>query len=152
MEVDEENFLVIENRATPKWWWLVHPALPEPWRGLWKAWADSPPGWGGSQEKWKSPDGQSGLSLVSLSIGQRAVVARFGLPAADSSLAFGALSMHQAGLEAALFQPAHDLVIGEMDTKQLSFLSSIGSHWAGSNTAWAAARTTCFGAWRTPRG
>ncbi len=26
--VDEQNFLVIENRATPKWWWLVHPALP----------------------------------------------------------------------------------------------------------------------------
>lgn len=26
--IDEENFLVIENRAT-KWWWLVHPALPK---------------------------------------------------------------------------------------------------------------------------
>jgi hypothetical protein len=89
VEVDEENFLVIETRATPKWWWLVHPALPEPWPGLWKASADFPPGWGGSQEKWKSPDGQSGLPLVSLSIsiGQRAVVARFGLPAAGSHLA-----------------------------------------------------------------
>jgi hypothetical protein len=26
--IDEENFLVIENRAT-KWWWLVHPTLPK---------------------------------------------------------------------------------------------------------------------------
>jgi hypothetical protein len=28
VEVDEENFLVIENRAT-EWWWLVHPTLPK---------------------------------------------------------------------------------------------------------------------------
>src|SRR5271157_4543563 len=26
--IDEENFLVIENRAT-KWWWLAHPTLPK---------------------------------------------------------------------------------------------------------------------------
>lgn len=26
--IDEENFLVIENRAA-KWWWLVHPTLPK---------------------------------------------------------------------------------------------------------------------------
>jgi len=26
--IDEENFLVIEDRAT-KWWWLVHPTLPK---------------------------------------------------------------------------------------------------------------------------
>jgi len=49
------------------------------------------------KEKWKSPNGQSGLSLVLPSIELRAAVARFGLPAADSSLALGALSMHQTG-------------------------------------------------------
>ena len=48
MGVDEENFLVIENRATPKWWWLVHLALPK-LAHLWKPWADCPPGRGGSQ-------------------------------------------------------------------------------------------------------
>jgi hypothetical protein len=26
MRIDEENLLVIENRAAPKWWWLVHTA------------------------------------------------------------------------------------------------------------------------------
>jgi hypothetical protein len=30
--IDEENFLVIENRAATKWWWLVHPILPKPKR------------------------------------------------------------------------------------------------------------------------
>jgi hypothetical protein len=28
VRIDEENFLVIENRAT-KWWWLVHPTPPK---------------------------------------------------------------------------------------------------------------------------
>ena len=39
------------------------------------------------------------------------------IPAADSSLALGALSLQQAGLEAALFEPAHDLVLGEADIR-----------------------------------
>jgi hypothetical protein len=39
------------------------------------------------------------------------------IPAADSSLALGALAMHQSGLEAAFFQPAHDLVLGEADIR-----------------------------------
>jgi len=30
--IDEENSLVIENRAATKWWWLVHPVLPKPKR------------------------------------------------------------------------------------------------------------------------
>jgi hypothetical protein len=30
--IDEENFLVIENRAGTKWWWLVHTKLREPER------------------------------------------------------------------------------------------------------------------------
>jgi hypothetical protein len=52
--VDEQNFLVIENRATPKWWWLVHPAQPRLARvGEGNTWPDSPPGRGASQEKWK---------------------------------------------------------------------------------------------------
>jgi hypothetical protein len=28
--IDEEDFLVIENRAATKWWWLVHTAPPKP--------------------------------------------------------------------------------------------------------------------------
>jgi len=32
-------------------------------------------------------------------------------------LALGALAMHQSGLEAAFFQPAHDLVLGEADIR-----------------------------------
>jgi hypothetical protein len=28
--IDEENFLVIENRAGSKWWWLVHAKLRKP--------------------------------------------------------------------------------------------------------------------------
>jgi hypothetical protein len=27
--IDEEKLLIIENRATTKWWWLVHPKLPK---------------------------------------------------------------------------------------------------------------------------
>jgi hypothetical protein len=38
-------------------------------------------------------------------------------PPQNSSLALGALSTHQSGLEAALFQPAHDLVLGEADIR-----------------------------------
>jgi hypothetical protein len=30
--IDEENFLVIENRAGTKWWWLVHTKLRKPER------------------------------------------------------------------------------------------------------------------------
>lgn len=28
VKIDEENFLVIENREATKWWWLVHPVHP----------------------------------------------------------------------------------------------------------------------------
>jgi len=53
--VDEEDSLVIENRATPKWWWLVHPALPRLARvGEGNIWRDCPPGRRASQEKSKS--------------------------------------------------------------------------------------------------
>ena len=62
VRIDEENFLVIENRATPKWWWLVHPALPN-LAHLWRAWANSPPGREGSQGKWESPEWRLGASF-----------------------------------------------------------------------------------------
>ncbi len=55
--VDEENLLVIENCAATKWWWLVHTALPNLARP-WEAWADCPPGRGGSQYKCKSQNRQ----------------------------------------------------------------------------------------------
>jgi hypothetical protein len=52
--VDEENSLVIENRAGTKRRWLIHTKLPKPER-VWEAWADSPPGWGASQENIEEP-------------------------------------------------------------------------------------------------
>jgi len=62
--VDEENFLVIENRAA-KWWWLVHPALPRRARvGKGNTWPDSPPGRYGSQGEWKSPDSVGALGVL----------------------------------------------------------------------------------------
>ncbi len=65
----------------------------------------------------KSPECRSsglfGALLVQTTSGGCPVV----VPAADSSLALGALPMHQPGLEAALFQPAHDLVLGEADVR-----------------------------------
>jgi hypothetical protein len=39
------------------------------------------------------------------------------LPAADQSLALGALSIHRPRLEAALFQPALDLVFREAEVR-----------------------------------
>jgi len=61
--VDEENSLVIENRAA-KWWWLVHPALPRRARiGEGNTWPDSPPGRYGSQGERKSPDSVGALGV-----------------------------------------------------------------------------------------
>jgi hypothetical protein len=61
MGIDEENFLVIENRAGTKWWWLVHTKLRKPKRIV-EAWADSPPGRRGSREMEK-PQGPVGASF-----------------------------------------------------------------------------------------
>jgi hypothetical protein len=78
MGVDEENLLVIENRAGTKWWWLVHTKLRKPKRIV-EAWADSPPGRRGSQGKWKSPKGQSGLPFSFHDVGLFATAARINL-------------------------------------------------------------------------
>jgi len=61
----------------------------------------------------KSPD--SGVVAMMLGYLRRLPVRV--LPAADSSSALGVLSVHRSGLEAALFQPAHDLVLGEADVR-----------------------------------
>jgi hypothetical protein len=65
----------------------------------------------------KSPEscssGLFGALLVQTTSGGCPIV----IPAAHFSLALGALAMHRSGLEAAFFQPAHDLVLGEADIR-----------------------------------
>jgi len=59
----------------------------------------------------KAPMAGRGFSLLLLlALELLAAGDGFVMPAADSSLALGALSMHRSGLEAALLQAAHDLV------------------------------------------
>jgi hypothetical protein len=71
-----------------------------------------------SIEMQKAPMAGRGFSLLLLlDLELLAAGDGFVMPAADSSLALGALSMHRSGLEAALLQPAHDLVLGEADIR-----------------------------------
>jgi hypothetical protein len=82
-----------------------------------KAWADSPPGRGGKSTELKSPDWPSGLfDFLRVAYCSRRVRAPSCPPQGPSS-APGALPVHRSGLEAALFQPAHDLVLGEADVR-----------------------------------
>jgi hypothetical protein len=59
--IDEENFLVIENRAGTKWWWLVYTKLRKPKRICGKLGRILLPGGREVNRNMKSPDGRSGL-------------------------------------------------------------------------------------------
>jgi len=101
---DEKNFLVIENRVT-KWWWLVHPAPTKLTRLSAKGniGPDSPPGRRGKSREMERPRAASwGVLFLSMILGYLRRLPLSIVPAANASLALGALSLHRSGLEAAL--------------------------------------------------
>jgi len=59
--IDEENFLVIENRAGTKWWWLVHTKLRKPKHVCGKLGRIFLPRGGEVNRNQKSPNGVPGL-------------------------------------------------------------------------------------------
>jgi hypothetical protein len=81
--IDEENLLVIENRAATKWWWLVHPIRPKPERVCGRLGRILLPAGGEVKANGKAPRASRGFLFLSMKLGYSRRLPVSILPAAE---------------------------------------------------------------------